>query len=170
MLCRSLCVGLLCICACSIAFAQKPTVRKHREVVVENAVSPQVEQAEAALGKQDLAGAEKLLQSAVTADPKDYRAWFDLGFVFKSTNRTDQAIEAYKHSIELKPTLFESNLELGMLYALAKQAPDAIRYLRAATGLKPQEHATEQIFQTWLALGNLLAPDQLAEAEAALRK
>ena len=51
--------------------------------------SPEVQQAEAALHREDFSGAQALLQKAVAAKPDDYRAWFDLGYFYKVSQRPE---------------------------------------------------------------------------------
>ena len=84
----------------------KPTVRHHRvtETVPDDSISPEVDQAETAMQHNDFGTAESLLQQAVTAKPADYRAWFDLGYVYNATGRLPEATEAYRKSVAAKPT------------------------------------------------------------------
>ena len=77
--------------------------------------SPEVKQAEAALQRKDYSGAEALLQKAVAANPDDYRAWFDLGYIYKVSLRPGDAIAALRKSVVLKPDFFESNFNLGFM-------------------------------------------------------
>ncbi|ABF41022.1 Tetratricopeptide repeat protein [Candidatus Koribacter versatilis Ellin345] len=129
------------------------------------AASP-VDQAETAIGKQDWAAAETLLKDATSQEPKDYRAWFDLGYVYTSQDKTREAAEAYRYSVDAKPDIFESNLNLGI--SLAKLGnPDAAKYLAVATTLKPTSHPEEGYFRAWLSLGHVLSkesPQRAAEA------
>jgi len=121
-------------------------------------------EAEAAIDKQDFATAEPKLQQATTEDAKDYRAWFDLAFVYSSTGRKAEAIEAYRKAVELKPDAFEPNLNLGVLLA-ASADPEAEKYLRAATKLKPpMSKPAEGQAKAWTALGMFLENRQPAEA------
>ena len=72
----------LALSRCSLRADQesKPTVRHHRvEEQSDESTSPEIDQAEAAMQKQDYTGAETLLLKAIAANPKAYRAWFDLG-------------------------------------------------------------------------------------------
>ena len=78
--------------------------------------SPEVEQAEAALQRKDFSGAQALLQKAVAAKPDDYRAWFDLGYIYKkSLSDRKMPIAALRKSVALKPDFFESNFNLGFM-------------------------------------------------------
>ena len=137
----------------------KPTVRHHRveEIVPDDSSSPEVDQAETAMQHNDFAAAESLLQKAVAAKPKDYRAWFDLGYVFDANQRTPAAIDAYRKSVELKPDIFESSLNLGFLLARQGDYPEAATYLKAATQLKPASHPEESLARAWLALARVEA-------------
>jgi tetratricopeptide (TPR) repeat protein len=145
------------------------TVRKRREVVEDDAVvTAEVSRAEAAMQKKDFASAEKDLTAAVERNPKNYRAWFDLGFVYNETDRTPQAIDAYRKSVEANPEVFESTLNLGILLARS-DSPEAERYLRNATKLKPTAHAEEGWYRAWFSLGRVLQSTKPAEAIEAFR-
>jgi Flp pilus assembly protein TadD len=124
--------------------------------------------AEAAIDKKDFPAAEQALQQAVQTDPQNYRAWYDLGFVYNITGRQQEAMDAYRKSVAAKPDVFESNLNLGLILAQAGDA-SAEKYLRAATALKPTSNANENIAHAWLALGQLLRksdPKRALEAYA----
>jgi tetratricopeptide (TPR) repeat protein len=53
--------------------------------------------------KQDLAGEIASLKHAVEVDPKFIRAWLWLGEIYKSSRRTDEAIETYRKAIGIDP-------------------------------------------------------------------
>src|SRR3954468_9261937 len=108
------------------------TVRKHRETVQDQVITPEVTRAEAAMEANNFDAAEKDLAAVVAKDPKNYRAWFDLGFVYNETSRTPQAIDAYRKSVEANPQVFESTLNLGLLLARSGD-PNAEKFLRDAT-------------------------------------
>ncbi|HEU5453546.1 MAG TPA: tetratricopeptide repeat protein [Terriglobales bacterium] len=143
------------------------TVRHHKETVQQS--SPEVDQAEAALEKQDLATAEQLLTKAVAAHANDYRAWYDLGYVYNATGRSDQAIEAYRKSVAAKPEVFESNLNLGLLLA-RRNDPDAAIFLRKATQLKPTAQPEQGLERAWLSLGHVLEKTDAGGALQAFAK
>ena len=142
---------------------QGKTVRKRREIVADPIVTPEVSRAEAAMDKKDFAAAEKDLLTATEKNPKNYRAWFDLGFVYNTTNRTPEAIDAYRKSVEADPTVFESTLNLGLLLARAGD-PESEKFLRDATKLKPTAHAEQGWYRAWLSLGQVLQKTKPTEA------
>jgi len=171
---KFLSIAVLLLVAC-IASAQesKPTIRHHQvaETAPEDPSSQQIAQAEDAMQKNDFATAEALLQKAVAAKPNDYRAWFDLGYVYNATERRPQAIDAYRKSVAARPDVFESNLNLGLLLARNGDNVEAAKYLRAATQLKPTSDAS--LARAWQALGRIqesTAPQQALAAYAQAAK
>lgn len=126
--------------------------------------------AEAAIENNDYATAEPLLLKAVTDDPKDWQAWYYLGYLYSATNRSDKAIDAYRHAVAENPKLFEANLNLGLLLATAGDRTAAAQYLKAATELKPQSNPEDGLFRAWYAIGRLLSPDNPPQAIAALQR
>ena len=148
------------------------TVRHHKVAVDDPSSPPELLQAESAIEKQDYSTAEPLLKKVVEQDPDNYAAWFDLGFLYNATGKTDDSIAAYRKSVTAKPGVFESNLNLGLMLVKAHQ-PDAEQFLRAATRLKPSAQVAQGQARAWLSLGHLLEtsnPDGAIEAykEAAL--
>ena len=113
------------------------TVRHHKVAVEDPSSPPELIQAESAIEKQDFATAEPLLKKSSAQDPDNYAAWFDLGFLYNAHGKTDDSIAAYRKSVAAKPSVFESNLNLGLMLVKANQ-PDAEQFLRAATKLKPR--------------------------------
>ena len=108
--------------------------------------------------KSDFTTAEALLQKAVAAKPNDYRAWFDLGYVYNATQRRTEAIDAYRKAVAAKPDVFESNLNLGLLLAKHGDNAEAAKYLQAATQLKPTDHPEAGLAHAWQALGRVRKP------------
>jgi tetratricopeptide (TPR) repeat protein len=143
----------------------------HIQVPVEDypAQPPELTQAEAAIEKQNYSAAEPLLRQLVEQDPKGYVGWFDLGFVENALGKVDDSIAAYRKSVEAKPDVFESNLNLGLQLAKTGQ-PDAKHFLRAATHLKPTSHAAEGQYRAWLSLAHVLEKSDPEEAIAACQQ
>jgi tetratricopeptide (TPR) repeat protein len=140
----------------------------HIQVPDEDSPSQPAEllQAEAAIEKQRYAEADSFLHKLLDRDATNYVAWFDLGFTENALGNIDASIAAYRKSVAAKPDVFESNLNLGLQLAKTSQ-PDAAKYLRAATELKPTSHAEEGRSRAWLALGHELEnsnPDESLEA------
>jgi len=132
----------------------KPTVRHHRvEEPADDSTSPEIDQAETAMQKQDYVAAETLLLKALASNANAYRAWFDLGYIYTATKHVPEAIVAYRKSVDAKPDVFESNLNLGILLARQGENAEAAKYLKAATQLKPTAKTDEGLARAWLSLG-----------------
>jgi tetratricopeptide (TPR) repeat protein len=139
---------------------------RHHKIAVESPASAELAQAENNIEKKDYAAALDLLNKVVAADPKNYAAWFDLGFVNNALGKTTEAIAGYRQSVAAKPDVFESNLNLGLMLARAGQ-PEAEEFLRAATKLTPTAHSDEGKERAWLSLGHVLEkskPDEAIDA------
>jgi tetratricopeptide (TPR) repeat protein len=142
---------------------------RHTTVSEAEAPSPELTKAEGLIQAKNYAEAESLLRKAVETDPRNYVAWFDLGFVENALGKTDDSIVAYRKSVSAKPDVFESNLNLGLQLAKA-DLPDAEQFLRAATELKPTSHVAEGKARAWLSLAHVLKATKPDEAVAAYRQ
>jgi Flp pilus assembly protein TadD len=156
------------ILLCASAFGQTQTTVRHYKERVDD-TPPEIAQAEDAIQKNDFAGAETLLKKALDKDPKNYQAWFDLGFVLNHQSRVEESIHAYRQSVAAKPDVFESNLNLGLML-VRFNSPEAEQFLRAATNLKPTDHVEEGQARAWLALAHLLESTKPSEALQAYAK
>ncbi len=153
-------VGLMAVALATFAWPlyadqeSKPTVRHHRiEERTDDSTTPEIDEAEAAMQKQDYVAAETLLLKALSSDPNAYRAWFDLGYIYTATKHLPEAVVAYRKSVEAKADVFESNLNLGILLARQGETGEAAKYLKAATQLKPTANPDEGLARAWLSLG-----------------
>ena len=163
-------IPLCCfLIASSVAQSSHTTVRHHK-VEEQDPAAALLTQAEANIEKQDYVAAEPLLKKYLETYPDSYAAWYDLGYVYRALGRREDAIVAYRKSVAAKPDVFESNLNLGLALADARQ-PEAEDFLRAATRLKPSsggEAAGHK--RAWMALGHLLEASKPAEAVQAYQQ
>ena len=160
--------AILLIALTAVAFAQTHTTVRHYKERIDD-TPPEIAQAEDAIQKNDFTGAETLLKKAIDKDPKNFQAWFDLGFVLNRLGRVEDSIHAYRQSVAAKPEVFETNLNLGLML-VRFNSPEAERYLRAATRLTPTAHPEEGQARAWLALAHLLESNKPEDALAAYRK
>ncbi len=99
---------------------------------------------------------------AVSADPKDYAAHFNLALAYSLLGKNAEAIPEYQSTLELKPGLYQAEINLAICLLWAKDPDAALPHLRSAAGQKPKE------FQPAFYLARALADKgQLPEAEAA---
>jgi tetratricopeptide (TPR) repeat protein len=77
---------------------------------------------------------------AVANDPSDYSAHFNLALADSFLKNDDAAIAEYQKTLELKPGLYEAQLNLGILLLRQKKPADALALLSAAAAQKPSEY------------------------------
>jgi Flp pilus assembly protein TadD len=160
-------IVILLASACALA-QTRTTVHRGKQTIndVTDDQPTELSRAEEAIQKNDFAAAEPLLKKALLREPKNYQAWFDLGFVLNRLGRTQDSIHAYRQSVAAKPDVFESNLNLGLMLARSN-SPEAEPFLRAAAKLKPTAHIEEGQARAWLSLAHLLEntkPDEALDA------
>jgi len=83
----------------------------------EDAISAQIDSAEAAIEHGDFVGAEAKLKPLAAARPKDARVLYDLGYAQERNAETDDAAKSYAAAIEADGTLAEPRIALGLLDA-----------------------------------------------------
>jgi rhomboid protease GluP len=83
------------------------------------------QQAQTALDKNDLAGAEALLTQAVAADPADPDNHYALGVVQAQIGKLPQAAASLEMVLKQAPNQVDSQLMLGLVYAELGRAPEA---------------------------------------------
>jgi tetratricopeptide (TPR) repeat protein len=144
------------------------TVR-HTRIREDNAPPPELAEAEDFIARKNYEAAEPLLWKVVQAAPDNYVGWFDLGFVENGLGKLSESIAAYRKSVEAKPDVFESNLNLGLQLAKGNQ-PDAEQYLREATILKPTSNVADGQARAWISLGHVLERTKPDEALVAYHR
>ena len=91
-----------------------------------------------ALESGQYAAAAEAFRKAVAADPSDYSAHFNLALAYGLLARDEEGIAEYRRTLELKPGLYEAELNCGMLLLRRKDA-GAQALLEAAAAQKPGE-------------------------------
>ncbi|MGB9624042.1 MAG: tetratricopeptide repeat protein [Phycisphaerae bacterium] len=98
--------------------------------------------AQVAIGMNQYATAEQLLQQAAGIDPSDSRVAFLLARVYEGTRREAQAIEMYRRYIKTERNDYRAYLGLGRLYLAGSLYRQAIAALKQADTLNPQDAET----------------------------
>lgn len=111
-----------------------------------------------ALDAKNYAGAAEIFSKAVAADPKDYAAHFNLALSYSLLGKDVEAENEYRTTLELKPHLYQAELNLGMLLLRAKQPAPSVSLLKDAAEQKPKEfrpafYFAEALFGTGDAAG-----------------
>jgi Flp pilus assembly protein TadD len=91
----------------------------------------------AATKGNDAAKALNLFNQLLSAEPKDFVAWTELGTLYFRTNSLDNAEACYFKAIELKKDYGVALLNLGKLYVTRKQYDNAVLVLSNAVKAAP---------------------------------
>ena len=102
-----------------------------------------LQQANAALQKEDYAAAVSLLESYLAQDAQDYRARFNLALSYSMTNRRSQAIEQYTQVLVQGPDLLPAHLNLGILLLEEGRAAQALEHLQRVADQQPEHWAAQ---------------------------
>jgi len=104
--------------------------------------------------------AKQLFAQAVQADPTDYAAHFHLALANSLLGSNSEAIAEYLKTLDLKPGLYQAELNLGLLLDREKRPAEAVPHLAAAVQAKPAEFRPR-----WRLAEALLASGDFAQAE-----
>src|SRR5262245_56410867 len=83
--------------------------------------------------------AVNLFSQAIAADPDDYSAHFHFALANSLAGKDTEAVASYRKVLELKPGLYEAELNLGILLVGQKQGAEAAKLLESAAEKKPNE-------------------------------
>jgi len=126
--------------------------------------------AEALLQKQQYAEAAEKLEVIVGRHANNPQAWFDLGFAQSHLDKLQDAAATYRKAVDLAPTWFEANLNLGIALAKAGNTAAAVPVLKHAVELKPSTGGQQALGRAWLALAHAQEDTAPKEAIAAYEK
>jgi tetratricopeptide (TPR) repeat protein len=94
-------------------------------------------------GQGDWSKAETVWRALIEANPQDDRYWGSLGACLAHQNRYDEAIQAYKRALVLKPGEPQSELNLGLAYFKLGRLNKAIPPLKAAAASFPADRQVD---------------------------
>ena len=69
-------------------------------------------------GQENWSAALTYFQKATVKNPDNADAWSEVGYCYSSLGRHQDAIEAYKQAIRIKPDLAGAHYNLGLVYLL----------------------------------------------------
>src|SRR5450759_1235791 len=92
-----------------------------------------------ALDEGKYEAAIQAFRKAIDADSKDYFAHFNLAMAFTLLRRDPEAVAEYRQTLELKPGLYEAELNGGIVLLRQKNPAEALPLFEDAAGHKPQE-------------------------------
>jgi tetratricopeptide (TPR) repeat protein len=83
--------------------------------------------------------AAQLFLQVVQSDPKNFSAHFNLALAYSFLGKDAEGIQEYQKTLELKPGLYEAQLNEGILLLRQKRDGEAVPLLEAAVAQKPKE-------------------------------
>jgi len=89
--------------------------------------------------KRYQAAADNLTQ-AVAADPKDFSLHFNLALAYSLMGKYADAINEYKQTLDLKPGLYQAQLNVGISLLREKRAAEAVPFLTSAAAQNSQQY------------------------------
>ena len=95
------------------------------------------DKAQEAINKKSYDEAIPLLRQLITADPKDYQAWTELGTVHLMQKNFAEAEKAYQHAAEVQPSFTLALINLGRVRLIQKNFEKAIEALSQAVKTQP---------------------------------
>jgi tetratricopeptide (TPR) repeat protein len=104
-----------------------------------------------ALDAKQYEQAAQLFSQAIRTDPQDYTAHFHLALAYSLLGKDAEAIPEYQKTLDLKPGLYQAELNMGILLLRGQRVKEAMPYLAAAVEAKPKEfraqyHLAEALF------------------------
>jgi tetratricopeptide (TPR) repeat protein len=105
----------------------------------------------ALMQKGDYAGAEKAWQDALRVEPDDVAALSNLGSVYSSMGRHEEAAAQFRKALSADAENYKTRSNLGVALARLGQTEEALGHLRKSLELNPGE------VQTYTALGTVLS-------------
>jgi len=135
--------SVLCVCCTVQLAAQAPaeTSKKPSQGTVQklrNPLNDLLDEAQAAMDKNDFAAAIPPLQKFIAEKPDVAFAHFQLAYAYTALKRPDDAQPEYEKCIALDPKMAEAQLNLGILL-LDRDAKSAVAPLQKAIELLPSQ-------------------------------
>jgi len=124
-----------------------------------------LQQADAALQKDDYAAASTALAAYLTQKPEDYRAKFNLALAYSMTGRQGEAIRLYQEILLQQADLIPARVNLGILLLQQGNTAEALEQFERVVAQQP-DHWVAQVNRA----GALLALERNAEAAQAYQR
>jgi tetratricopeptide (TPR) repeat protein len=115
-----------------------------------------LQEAESLLEKQQYAQAAEKIQALMPDQAKNPQAWFDLGFAQSHLGDAKAAAASYQKAVDLAPSWFEANLNLGLDLVKSGNPAAAVTVLKHTVELKPSNGSNKAMARAWLSLAEAM--------------
>lgn len=93
---------------------------------------PSLDDALARLRSNDFAGAAQTLEAVTAREPANGRAWRSLGLAYDKLKKPESAIGAYRHALDVQPSVPSPLYSIGLAYAVMHDQDHAFEWLAKA--------------------------------------
>jgi len=138
ILMAALCVMSTMKVAGQVPQGTAPKAPQGKTQKLRNPLNDLLDEAQAALDKNDYAAAIPPLQKFLSEKPDVAFAHFQLGYAYTALKRSEEAQSEYEKCVVLDPKMAEAQLNLGILL-LEKDPAEAVAPLRKAVELLPSQ-------------------------------
>ena len=128
---------VLLVSACAAGQGEPATRAELLPALSRPAASPDVLRGESLLAEGNAPAAKQVFEKALADNPRDPRAWLDLGLALEETEDWLEAERAYRRSVELDPGFAEAFNNLGVLLRERGALDEAVAALERAVALDP---------------------------------
>ncbi|MHA1704033.1 MAG: tetratricopeptide repeat protein [Promethearchaeota archaeon] len=73
----------------------------------------------------------------IEIDPKNYRAYYNLGISYSNIDLPEEALKAYEAALEIKPDYEYCYFNIGLIYEAKNNLKKALEYHQSALKIKP---------------------------------
>src|SRR5579871_2617859 len=105
-------------------------------VLASQSKEPSLPDALALIQSNDFSCAAKMLESITQRDPKNGRAWRNLGLAYHRLQDPERAIAAYRQALEVQPEMVAPTYSIAIDYALLKKPDLMFEWLSKAKATK----------------------------------
>jgi len=77
--------------------------------------------------RETVSGSGRELHNAIAAEPKDFSLHFNLALAYSLQGKDAEAIPEYKKALEMKPDLYQAQLNIGISLLREKRGGEADR-------------------------------------------
>jgi tetratricopeptide (TPR) repeat protein len=91
------------------------------------------------LSEGRLTEAEEAFREAISRDPEDKLAHYNLGLTLLGLERREEAVESFERALEIDPDYRDAHFNLGTVMAEAGRFPEAITHFHRAYEIDPED-------------------------------
>lgn len=88
--------------------------------------------------------AAEAYEKHVRRNPKDVKAFFNMGLAYSKLNKPEDAVKAFRQAAKLEPEDSDTQFELGLAYTKVARFQEAVLALQKANELDPNNYRAQE--------------------------